>query len=796
MRIGELILEDFRGFRGRHRVSFIDGINVIHGPVGSGKSSVIQAIEYAIYGNQLEVKERISKLADLINEDSGRAVVRLTLTGASIMRELRRIGDSVREYMELIIDGSTISDEDEARSRLMELLGIDEEDFERFILVTHRTLEGFIYGAKTRRNILIDKLFGLEILENIRRAIPMAQLERMINELRYKLASLSELPQVLAKYGSVERARARLEELRSSISELRREEEELSLEYSRLLEERGRIMASFRNLEELYRDYTEVRLRRSSLEGELRGEGPSEVSVRILLEQLRDELVNRLEEYALVSDADELGGLAVRDMGEALLRIYEGFRKLVRLREKLIEDRDELLRARSDLSLSIERLKVTVRELELRLNQLEPSLREYLSIIEPYGNINALRAKVEEARVRARETKLREALIEVIKHALMEARTGRTQCPVCGRSIRVSQIEEKLRELERAVSEDLGLGQLEEALRRAESLKPLVDEYDALSARLRETKSQLESLTDRLESIEKTLRDLERRIERLGTFLEGFKSKLDNADSMVATLRKRRELEELRKKERELLSKLSSAGFDVNLMNEIEGRIRHVEDRLMRVRVRLREDSAELSRLELALSKLGPGDDPSLLRRRLEYLEDLYSRLGRIKDGLRDVQGKAREIMVKRIRDNVDEIFKFLYPYPDLSGAGIEIDPEGGDYVLYAVRRGRRVPVPRLSDGQRLALALSFILAVNKSTRHNVEFLLMDEPIPYVDSNMREAFAKLLSQLVRGGFVRQVIIATQSEELVNDIVRELGNASKVIRIIKEGGERRILEQGS
>lgn len=141
VRINELIIRDFRGgFRGEHRVVFGDGINVIHGPVGSGKTSIVQAIEYALYGTQLEVKERVSKLADLINEDSNSSLVRLVLTdGIEITRELKRSGETARESPTAMIEGTRYKGDD-VNPKVIEFLGVDDDDFERFVLVTHRTL--------------------------------------------------------------------------------------------------------------------------------------------------------------------------------------------------------------------------------------------------------------------------------------------------------------------------------------------------------------------------------------------------------------------------------------------------------------------------------------------------------------------------------------------------------------------------------------------------------------------------------------------------------------------------------
>ncbi|WP_054854378.1 hypothetical protein [Vulcanisaeta distributa] len=96
---------------------------------------------------------------------------------------------------------------------------------------------------------------------------------------------------------------------------------------------------------------------------------------------------------------------------------------------------------------------------------------------------------------------------------------------------------------------------------------------------------------------------------------------------------------------------------------------------MTQVRARLSDDSAELSRLELALSSLGfdKEDPPSVLRKRLDFLEDFYNRLVRIRAGIREVQARVRDEMIRIVRDNVGSIFKLLYPYNDLEGAGIEV---------------------------------------------------------------------------------------------------------------------------
>jgi hypothetical protein len=99
----------------------------------------------------------------------------------------------------------------------------------------------------------------------------------------------------------------------------------------------------------------------------------NETSIRLRLERLRDALIERLEEFALVKDAEELEKLVITNdnLADALERLYTAFENLVKLRDKLTEDKDYLGRVRQDLELQAESEKASLRELEGRLAQEE-----------------------------------------------------------------------------------------------------------------------------------------------------------------------------------------------------------------------------------------------------------------------------------------------------------------------------------------------------------------------------------------------------------------------------------------
>ncbi|MCG2879815.1 MAG: SMC family ATPase, partial [Vulcanisaeta sp.] len=682
VRIKELVIRNFRGFRNEHRVVFNDGINIIHGPVGSGKTSIIQAIEYALYGTQLEVKERISRLVDLINEESTDSMVRLVLSdGSVITRVLRRSGESAREEARAIIGSITVKGGDVDR-RITEVLGVDDDDFERFILVTHRTLEALVYGSVTKRSILIDKLFGLEILDNLNKSIPMTQIEKLITELRQKLASIKELPEITSKYGSIEKAREKMQELRAEIDRLRREEEELSRAYNELLSKREELLKGLKGVEEVYSNYIATRLRRESIEEELRKANVREVnetSIRLRLERLRDVLVEKLEEFALVREAEELGKLVItsENLADALERIYSAFEGLVKLKDKLMEDRDYLNRVRQDLEIQTEAEKSTLKELESRLAQEEGRVREYRELVSKYGEPERVRRELYELKEKlekmSAEERFRLSLLTVLQYVLS---TREEKCPICGKPLSEEDYEMIRRRIKELSSVEAGesvnaikdrISELERVFTRMESLRPIVNDYEATIERAREIRSRLDALITRLETIDGSIRDLDRRIQTLTRFIDEFRAEVDNVDKSIAYLRKYRELEKLRAQEEELKNQLARLGLDTNVIIRLEDEIKYVSDKLMQVRNRLGEYSAELSRLELILARIGlDKEDPSVLRRRLDFLEDIYNRLARIRAGIRDVQARVRDEMIRLVRDNVGPIFKTLYPYEDL----------------------------------------------------------------------------------------------------------------------------------
>ncbi len=823
-RLQSLEIINFRGFRGKVSIPFDRPIVAIYGPVGAGKSSIVQAIEYALYGKQLEIKERIAKLADLINEEESEARVTLTLvredTGEQlrVMRALKRVGDSAREHqVELVIGGkkvaSTVRD---VTDIITEILRLDEEDFSRFILVTHRVLEGLVYGTSTRRSLTIDKLFGIDILENIYKSIPIRKVEEILEQEKSKLSAYKELPEIISRYGSVEEARRALDRIKREIEELKKLEEELQKKYAKLIEERNSILKSLRDLENVYIKYLQIRSEREKLEEEISGKESdvSETSIKIELDLIRSFLVSKLEELLFSKEAEELAKLSItsQNLEEAALKIYDILKRLEDALSRFDEEKENLAKAHEELKVEAERLSSEIRNIERRLRELESQFREYQELENKYGQPEAIRSELERLRELVEKTTSDVGVVSAIITILQAIASGRLDtCPVCGRELSDKDREEakrrieELRERHRKVLDEIEnarrrITELEQVLAKMESLKPIVSEYEELYTKLKMLRENYSRVVAKLENIDKNRRFLEKRAQVLRFLIDEVRSRLDKVDEALTLLKKIKRYRELLREEKELEQKLRAQGFDLSRASRLEEEISEVSRRLEQTRERLNALSVEASRLEQILSSI-PVETVEELRNRVYKLEDLYKKLNTIRNVLRKIQKDLRERMIERTRSLVDQYFRMIYPHPDLTGASIEISTRErlgvlvSEYVLYGIRRGgRKVPISRMSDGQRLTLALAFMLSVYSVASHNVSFLIMDEPIPYVDVEVRKAFASLITRLITERLVSQLVITSQSREFIDQIVQEARSKNvpvELIEIERIDGDRRV-----
>ncbi len=171
MRPLALTLAGFRSHRDQADFVF-EGRSLIAivGPTGSGKSSILDGICFALYGRTPR-EQRATKR--LICSRSDRAVVALRFQVDGYDHEVRRVLPRQGAGEHLLIDvssGQRFSGEAEVNERIQALIGLDFNGFCSSVLLAQGRFDEFLSATPTDRTEILKGLFRLERIEDVRRA--------------------------------------------------------------------------------------------------------------------------------------------------------------------------------------------------------------------------------------------------------------------------------------------------------------------------------------------------------------------------------------------------------------------------------------------------------------------------------------------------------------------------------------------------------------------------------------------------------------------------------------------------
>ncbi|MCI4447482.1 MAG: SMC family ATPase, partial [Pyrobaculum sp.] len=755
--------------------------------IGAGKTSLLYAVEFALFGRQLEVKERVAKLVDLINTEAQEMKVAVTLKkDGDVLRVERRLSRRGAEKVTLVHNGVELRGR-EAEEKLKELLHVDEDVYERLVYISHRTLEGFIYGTTQKRALSVDRLFGIDIIDGVVKTLTSLEKEllKQAEELRRRLSAYEKYKDVIRRYGGYGGVVSRLETVKKEIEALKERERRLAEEAEELAKRRTAYLSKLKEGEALLMEYYRAKSELELLES---AAGGDEIDASAL-EKIREALREALDEYEHMLPHQLVERLeSARDLetlSAAMAEAYDALVKLSKDIESQISDTKKLY----DLYVAkVKKIEEEIGDAEAKLRRLEKQYLRFKELQKSFQSLEAARSALAEHRRRLAEVEKAVSFSSAVRTvALYIAETGLERCPICGSPVsrdaaaavakeveakfgdlirEAEALREKVRELERAVEE-------------MEALSNDVAEYLATKTRLEELQLEREENVKKALQAEKALRQLEKRAERLRLLL----SRIDRRtiSEAVSKYAKSLKIRDLRRRLKELETQLKNAGLtDEALAAEV--RWREVAEELEKTTNRLAELYKEKTTLEEVTREVG--GDADLLKKRLDNVLYAYSRLEEVKAKLELVKVNARAKLLETAKARFNETFLALYKYGDIVRVNADLEQRRGYYDFYAVTpTGDRYGISKLSDGQRLSIALALALALREIAKTDVGFIMFDEPIPYVDVNIRNAFVELVKAL---SAQYQIVVATQSRDFA-DMLKQAVPSAKFFAVTKKEG---------
>lgn len=166
-----LILEGIYSYKERTEIDFRPLLDAhlfgIFGPVGSGKSSILEAITYCLYGRLERLNQREGLSANLMNLDAGAAYLELefeTLSTPGIFKSVvagkrRKAGPDFKRSQYRWTDDAwqPVTDEE-----VQQAIGLSYEHFTRTVIIPQGKFQEFLQLGDTQRTQMLQELFRLE----------------------------------------------------------------------------------------------------------------------------------------------------------------------------------------------------------------------------------------------------------------------------------------------------------------------------------------------------------------------------------------------------------------------------------------------------------------------------------------------------------------------------------------------------------------------------------------------------------------------------------------------------------
>ena len=210
MYLHRMTIQALGPFVGQHTIEFADlaasGLFLLEGPTGSGKSTLIDAIVFAIYGKvasrdasedrlrSAHAAPEVETFVDLVLE-TGSGIYRVRRSPAYQRPKQRGAGTTLQQAQVRLWrltspdarDGDVLSIRaDEVGAELRRAVGLDREQFVQTIVLPQGEFAGFLRADPESRRGLLQQVFGTEVYERVQQRLERmrAEVGRAVEESR------------------------------------------------------------------------------------------------------------------------------------------------------------------------------------------------------------------------------------------------------------------------------------------------------------------------------------------------------------------------------------------------------------------------------------------------------------------------------------------------------------------------------------------------------------------------------------------------------------------------------------
>jgi len=738
--ITSLKLENWKS-HSRTELTFGKGTNILVGRMGSGKSSVLDALCFALYGTFPKMSRRDQSTESLVNMASGAEAARVEIEFEKSGKKyavMRKIGKKISEA-EARCEGKLVQKGAKSVTEYVEgVLGVDYELFTRAIYSEQNKIDYLLSLNPRARKGEIDWLLGLGQFDAAREAAQSAY------------GKLSETAQLL----SGEADSGRLEEIENKISEQKKLADgkkerlaQLSEAAVKTFAKKNELETSLSALEKLRAEWkkesSECERQSGALlriKKETEGKEKPEKERLVLLEEERKQ-TEKLVSDGKLSSKKLQAQLSSLKSDIAVLQSSEKLAKSRAERKKNAEEKLQKLhqgKSIEEIETSIASLKAEIEKLSDEHAAFHAEIDELSSAVEALSSTDAKCPVCDSDLSHGKAGKIadeKKAAIGERKKADSESAKKLTssKSSLLLLEKNLSEIKVLEKEAERLSSEGTDVALLQKNIEKKEG------EKSALEKQAEDTEKKLSEAEALLEKTRKDAEDAGR-VAKLFEELEIASSKLAAAQKKLSAILFSEEKYESVRKAAEAL-RLDYARAEAEAMGEEK------QLALMEQLVSSLQKEADALRQKQSLAK--------------KYTEAAES-MAIYKNSLASAQSELRATLVEEINSALCEIWPSVYPYGDYGGVKLEADEK--DYRLLMEKGGWREVDSVASGGERACLCLALRISFATVLTPDVSWLILDEPTHNLDADAVQLLSEAINSKIPS-IVEQTFVITHDPAL-------------------------------
>ncbi|MCK4319236.1 SMC family ATPase [Candidatus Micrarchaeota archaeon] len=721
------------------KLKFGKGTNMILGPMGSGKSSVLDGISFSLFGSFPALERRSISLSDVLSHGSDEAKIILEF---SFKRSNYRIERTVVKKGKRMISDAKIYENDSLKEKgqrnvteyLSLLLAMDYDLFTRAIYSEQNNLEYFLDLEPSKRKREIDRLLGFDRFESAR-----ANTHTLLNRFKKKAGELSSLYKGKS-----------IKEISKKLDEKKKEADSLKEKILRIKKEGSSLVGKLKEIREKKKKFEEMEKENERLSNRLTVHSTQISSMEKELLSF-DSLPNEKE----LNEKQFSLNKTVSELKESLFSLKERAQqvssKIVLLREKMEEK---------------EKATSSIKNIEKQLS----SILEGNTIDDCRKNTDLKRNELTKILSSISSIKNRVQELERLSPSLKK---GLSSCPLCSSSLTEESVEHIKQEKEKEAKElENRTTILLESKSKIEDELKLIEKNLSVSVSLLQKKEFFSSRIagikeENPEAFKNELVFLQKEIKEKEDKKEKQEKELSSTSLVLRDIKRKQSLEkrkeEIKKEFEETRKKLDSLSYNKEERNNVWEEYNSLYSAYEKTKsefvfLKKQEDSAEeiIAMLEKELK------ETEELKKKAEYYFSLSEQLALYRSVLEETQKELREELTLSIARALNEIWSVVYPYSNYKGIRIQVSEKDYWFEVYDGKWRKLESVA--SGGEKATISLVFRIALASILTPNMSWLILDEPTHNIDRNGVQLLSNALQEDIPR-IVEQIFVITHEENL-------------------------------